>query len=133
MATFDLDAMLASVSKPKSRRAALRDGDLVDTTRAAAWLGFRVDAAMTTATWEEIIGITSLRTTMKDRAEAGQRLRAVWEAASKAVASYRARGVVLPAIQFTHPAANARRQVTLCLRAGVESGRPYLTLSLEGE
>lgn len=133
MAAFDLDALLAKVSAPKSRQAALRDGELVDCTRAAAWLGFRVDAAMTTAAWDETIGITGDRATRQERADAGDRLRSVWKQASKSVAAYRAKGVVLPSIQFYHRAARAKRLVSLNLRAGVEAGRPYLTLSLEGE
>lgn len=134
MATFDLDALLAKVSTPKTRAQALRDGDLVDCTRAAAWLGFRVDAAMTTGAWEETIGVTDARATVKERADAGTRLRSVWQAATRAVATYRAQGVVLPSIRFHHPAAaKPQRLVRLVLRAGVESGRPYVTLSLEGE
>lgn len=134
MATFDLDALLAKVSQPKTRAQAVRDGDLVDCTRAAAWLGFRVDAAMTTGAWEETVGVTDARATLQERADAGTRLRSVWTKASASVAAYRAKGVVLPAIQFSHPAAsNPRRLVRLQLRAGVENGRPYVTLSLEGE
>ena len=133
MATFDLADLLRQVSRPKTRAQAMRDGDLVDCTRAAAWLGFTVDAAMTTAAWEETIGVTDARATLQERADAGTRLRSVWTKASEAVKVYRSRGVVLPAIRFSHPAAGKVRQVRLLLRAGVESGRPYVTLSLEGE
>lgn len=134
MATFDLDALLAKVSRPKTRADALRDGDLVGCTRAAAWLGFRVDAAMSTGAWEETVGVHDARATLQERADAGTRLRSVWTKAAASVATYKAKGVVLPAIRFTHPAAtNPRRQVRLVLRAGVEDGRPYVTLSLEGE
>lgn len=132
MTTFDLDSLLRKVSRVKTRTEALRDGDLVDCTRAAAWLGFRVAAAMTTAAWEECIGVTDARATAQERADAGTRLRAVWQAASAAVATYKARNVVLPSIRFQHRAVS-RRQVTLLLRAGVDAGTPYVTLSLEGE
>lgn len=134
MATFDLDSMLATMARPKTRAQALRDGDLVDCSRAAAWLGFRVAAAMTTAAWEEVVGAHGPRATLQERADAGKRLRSVWQGAAKAVATYRNAGVVLPSIRFTHPAATRPSQlVRLLLAAGVDNGRPYVTLSLEGE
>lgn len=134
MAAFDLAGMLADVAKPRTRAQALADGHLFDVTRAAAWMGFQVAAAMTEAAWEETVGIQTARSTVKERAMAGERLRSVWQAAAKAVQVYKVRGAVLPAIRFTHPAAsNPRRLVRLVLRAGVESGTPYVTVALEGE
>lgn len=133
MATFDLDGLLRKVSRPKTRAEALRDGDLVDCTRAAAWLGFRVSAAMTVAAWEETVGRHDPHATARERAEAGDRLRSVWAAATAAVAAYKSKGVVLPSIRFLHRAYPKPRQVNLVLRAGVDAGTPYVTLSLEGE
>ena len=133
MATFDLDALLRKVGKPKTRAEALRDGDLVDCTRAAAWLGFRVSAAMTVAAWEETVGRHDPHATARERADAGDRLRSVWAAATAAVSAYQAKGVVLPSLRFLHRAHPKPRQVHLVLRAGVEAGIPYVTLSLEGE
>lgn len=134
MATFDLADLLAQVSKPRTRSQALADGLLVDVTRAAAWMGFQVPASMTLAAWEEAVGVQTSRATVKERAAAGSRLRSVWSAAAKAVSTYKARGIVLPAIRFHHSAAaDPRRMVRLVLQAGVEGGKPYVNMALEGE
>lgn len=135
MATFDLDAMLAKVSRPLSRAEALRDGHLVDCTQAAAWMGFRTSSAMTASAWEETIGHHTLASTLKERADAGTRLRNVWALAARTCQVYKARGVVLPSIMFRVRSADGARWVSCCLSAGIESpsGHPFVTLSLEGE
>lgn len=133
MATFDLDALLAKVSRPLSRDEALKAGHLVECTQAAAWMGFRTHAAMTTAAWEETIGHHTIASTVKERADAGTRLRNVWAAAAHACQVYKAQGVVLPSITFRARSADGARWVRCCLAAGTERGQPFITLSLEGE
>lgn len=134
MATFDLDGLLRKVSRPLSRQDALREGLLVDCTQAAAWMGFRTHAAMTLAAWEETIGHHTIASTLKERADAGTRLRNVWAIASQACQQYKAQGVVLPSIAFRARSADGARWVRCRLAAGTEpTGQPYVTLSLEGE
>ena len=133
MATFDLDALLAQVSRPKTRAEALRDGLLVDCTQAAAWMGFQTSAAMSVTAWEELIGLHTVASTLRERADAGTRLRTVWQHAARACQAYKAQGIVLPSILFRARSADGRRSVRCCLAASVEAGHPSLTLSLEGE
>lgn len=134
MAALDLPSFLATLATPRTRTQALVDGHLFDVTRAAGWCGFHVAASMTVAAWEETVGVQTERATAKERADAGKRLYSVWAVAARAVAAYRDKGLVLPSIGLQHAAASdPRRMVRLVLLAGVDAGKPYVTLALEGE
>jgi hypothetical protein len=133
MAALDLADLLRTASRPLSRADALRQGLLVDCTQAAAWMGFTTPAAMTAAAWEETVGHHTLASTLQERADAGVRLRSVWQLAAHACQIYKAQGIVLPSIAFRVRSAAGARFVRCRLAAGMEHGQPFVTLSLEGE
>lgn len=133
MATFDLDALLRNAARPRTRAELLRVGELIDCTRPASWVGFQVNAAMTKGAFEETVGAETPGMSKADKAAAGKRLHDAWRTAALACRDYQRRGVVLPSISFLLSSADGIRKVRCRLSAGVEFGRPFITMTLDGE
>ncbi len=125
---LDLDAL----SRPLSRERLLATGELIDTTQAAAWRGFKLPAAVTAAVWSEVVGIPGACATLEETASYVRQLELLWSTACAKVIQYRKSGAVLNSVRFTVPNSKGR-PVPLRLVCSVHLGVTVVTICLDGE
>lgn len=134
MDKFDAGAFLADMARPLPLADLVRNGDLIDQTLAAQWMGFTVRAYITGALYDAAVLGTSrkLRTATERSNEAG-RLKMFWQTAAAAAAVFRKRGVAAPAIVFQVPAARSSLRLDVHLTFQQEGSLPYLVARLAKE
>lgn len=122
------------MAKPLTVHELCANGDLLNQTREAGWVGFTVPAFVTAACYDAVVvGTARKLRTPTERNQEAARLRNFWMLCSKAVAEYRKGGQVLPVIRVQMHQAGTDRPIDVTIKTMQEANVVYLLVRLAKE